>query len=245
MEKLPGIQRVATLNIRHGGKKHEGALNSRLLGYDADLLIVTEFRANDVGERLIGQLHRAGYETSHPGSAPDRNAVLVASRRSIARSWALDETLDAERLWCVDIGGTVICGVLFPNKEEKQPYWHSVIAAARRGGVDLFIGDFNTGNNALDKDPKGAPFINADMPRRLVGCGYVDVWRSRHPGVREYTWYSQTKNGFRLDHAFAVPTLAGRVTDCAFDHEPRLLGETDHSALVFSVSSDGVDSNAR
>jgi exodeoxyribonuclease-3 len=102
----------------------------------------------------------------------------------------------------------------------------------------LFIGDFNTGNNALDKDPKGTPFINADMPRRLVDCGYVDLWRSRHPGIREYSWFSHTRNGFRLDHAFAVPTLAGRVTACEFDHEPRLLGETDHSALVVSFSAE-------
>ena len=245
MEKLPSEQRVATLNIRHGGKKYEGAITSRLLGYDADILIVTEFRANDVGERLIGRLRHEGYETSHPGSSPSRNAVLVASRHPIRRSWALDDALDAERLWCVDIGGAVICGVLFPNKEQKQPYWHSVIAAARRGGVDLFIGDFNTGNNALDKDPQGAPFINADMPRRLVDCGYVDVWRSGHPGVREYTWYSHTKNGFRLDHAFAVPALADRVTASAFDHEPRLRGETDHSALLFSIAGDAVTSTAR
>ena len=77
MEKLPSKQRVATLNIRHGGKKYEGVITSRLLGYDADKLIVAEFRANDVGERLIGRLRHEGYETSHPGSLPSRNAVLV------------------------------------------------------------------------------------------------------------------------------------------------------------------------
>jgi len=235
---LLNARRVATLNIRHGGKKYADALSARLFGYDADLLIVTEFRANDVGESLIDQLERAGYETSHCGAAPSRNAVLVASRSSIDRCWALDETLDAERLWCVETGGGIICGVLFPNKHKKQPYWQAVIEAARRGGVDLFIGDFNTGNNALDKDPRGIPFINADMPRRLVDCGYVDLWRSRHPGIREYTWYSQTNNGFRLDHAFAVPALAERLITCAFDHEPRLSGETDHSALVLSFAAD-------
>lgn len=238
-KQLPNEQRVVTLNIRHGGKKHATALSSRLFGYDADLLIVTEFRANDAGESLISQLESEGYVTSHCGAAPGRNAILVASRSPIVRSWALDESLDAERLWCVEVGGNVICGVLFPNKEEKQPYWHSVLNAARQGGVDLFIGDFNTGNNALDKDPKGTPFINADMPRRLMDCGYSDLWRSRHPNVREYTWYSHTKNGFRLDHAFAVPALAERVVACEFDHEPRLRGETDHSALVFSLGSDG------
>ena len=227
-------QRVATLNIRHGGKKHSAALTSRLLRYDADVLVVTEFRANDAGASLMSRLGSEGYETSHPGGDPGRNAILVASRAPIVRSWALDDTLDAERLWCVEIGTDVFCGVLFPNKELKQPYWSAVIDAARRGGVDLFIGDFNTGNNALDKDPKGIPFINADMPRRLVDSGYVDLWRSKHQGIREYSWYSNRNNGFRIDHAFAVSPLADRTTMCEFDHEPRLLGETDHSALVCS-----------
>lgn len=226
--------RVATLNIRHGGKKHSAALTARLLGYDADVLVVTEFRANDAGADLMSRLEGEGYAMSHPGGEAGRNAILVASRTPIVRAWALDDRLDAERLWCVDIGTAVVCGVLFPNKELKQPCWRAVIDVARRGGVDLFIGDFNTGNNALDKDPKGVPFINADMPRRLIDSGYVDLWRSIHQGVREYSWYSNRNNGFRIDHAFAVPALAERMTRCEFDHDPRLLGETDHSALVCS-----------
>ena len=64
-KQLQNEQRVATLNIRHGGKKHAAALSSRLFGYDADLLIVTEFRANDAGESLISQLESEGYVTSH------------------------------------------------------------------------------------------------------------------------------------------------------------------------------------
>lgn len=35
--------RIATLNIRHGGSKSSEALGTRLLGYDADILVVTEF----------------------------------------------------------------------------------------------------------------------------------------------------------------------------------------------------------
>ena len=45
--------RIATLNIRHGGSKSAEALAARLLGYDADILVVTEFRANPAGLRLI------------------------------------------------------------------------------------------------------------------------------------------------------------------------------------------------
>ena len=99
--------RVATLNIRHGGKKHSAALAARLLGYDADVLVVTEFRPDDAGAGLISRLEGGGYAMSHPGGESGRNTILVASRTPIVRAWALDGTLDAERLRCVDTGTAV------------------------------------------------------------------------------------------------------------------------------------------
>jgi hypothetical protein len=140
-------RRIVTLNIRHGGKKFADALNTRLLSYQADVLVVTEFRANNIGERLLDQLQRAGYATSHPGADSAQNSVLIASRSSIDRSWPFSHELDARHLWCVDLGWTVICAVYMPDRSAKLPYRKSVIDRGRRGGVDLFMGDFNTGNN--------------------------------------------------------------------------------------------------
>lgn len=70
--------RIATLNIRHGGAKSAGALATRLLGYDADILVVTEFRANAAGARLMLHLAAAGYTTSYPDADPKQNCTLVA-----------------------------------------------------------------------------------------------------------------------------------------------------------------------
>ncbi|GJJ24137.1 endonuclease/exonuclease/phosphatase family protein [Mycolicibacterium mageritense] len=229
--------RIATLNIRHGGRKNGDALINRLLGYDADILVVTEFRANDVGARLIARLTSAGYATSQPDAGPKHNSVLIASRRGIDRSWAFDrDGLDPRHLWCAEIDGVVLCGVYMPQRTEKLPYWEALIGDARRDGVDLLVGDFNTGNNDLDKDPQGAKFIGPEMPGRLTATGYTDVWRSLHPAAREYSWFSRPgDNGFRLDYLFAVPDLARQVSACTFDHAPRITGETDHSGLVASL----------
>ena len=123
-----------------------------------------------------------------------------------------------------------------PQNTARLPYRETLIASARPGKVDLLIGDFNTGNNDLDKDVKGTNFIGPEMPGRLTDSGYTDVWRSLHPGVREYSWYSRPgNNGFRLDYIFAVPGLARRVSACEFDHACRFAGETDHSRLVASL----------
>lgn len=75
--------RIATLNTRHGGTRSAEALATRLLGYDADLLVVTEFRNNDAGTRLLGRLEAAGYATTHPNTEPNQNTVLIASRHAI------------------------------------------------------------------------------------------------------------------------------------------------------------------
>src|SRR5690349_7176019 len=102
---------IATLNIRQGGTKHAEALTARPLGYDADLLVITEFRASAAGARLINRLTEAGYDTSHPNVAPSVNTVLIAARGGIDQSWAFDDALDPRHLWCAEIDGAYVCGV--------------------------------------------------------------------------------------------------------------------------------------
>lgn len=229
--------RIATLNIRQGGTKSAEALTNRLLGYDADLLVVTEFRANDAGLRLIAHLAAAGYTPAHPSTGRSQNTVLVASRRGITQQWPFpQEGLDPRHLWCVGVNETLVCGVYMPQGAAKLPYWEALISRARPSKIDLIIGDFNTGNNDLDKDPQGGKFVGPEMPGRLIASGYSDVWRSLHPGERQYSWFSRPAgNGFRLDYIFATPEWAQRVSTCEFDQGPREAGETDHSGLVASL----------
>lgn len=166
--------RLSTLNIRHGGTKSAEALAIRLLGYDADILVVTEFRANAVGARLIDRLEQAGYDTSHPAVGPKLNTVLIAARIGIERSWAFGESLDPRHLWCAEIDGAYVCGVCMPQNTAKLPYWEALIRDASTSGIDLLVGDFNTGTNDLDKDPRGARFIGPEMPGRLIASGYTE-----------------------------------------------------------------------
>lgn len=228
---------IATLNIRHGGTRSAEALATRLLGYDADLLVITEFRTNAAGMRLIGRLEAKGYITTHPSTEPNQNTVLIASQHAInQRGSLLGERIDTRHLLCADVNGLLVCGVYMPQKSAKLPYWEALITQARLSGIDLLIGDFNTGNNDLDKDMKGSKFIGPEMPGRLIDSGYTDLWRSLHPGQREYSWYScPGNNGFRLDYIFAAPELTQQGFTCEFDHAPRLSGETDHSALLASL----------
>lgn len=214
---------IATLNIGHGAAKSADALAARLLGYAADLLVVTAFRADDVGTRLIDHLERAEYDTSHPAVEPTHDSVLIASRSPIDRASAFTRDVDARHLWCAEIDGAIVCGVHLPQAHANLPYWEALIDRARRSEVELLLGDFTTDGNDLDDD---------HLAGRLVGSGYVDVWRALHPSVR---FGRPGDNGLRVDHMYATPAIAGRVRACEFDHAPRLAGETERAALVATL----------
>ena len=242
--------RVATWNIRHGGAAGDGhrRVVGTLLGFDADVLVVTEFRTNDRGAAIVVALQQAGYYTTNPDSPPNRNSVLIASRTPITTTQSLASSLsDSWRLWMADLGWGRVTGVYMPNQERKLPYWDSVISAASGPSAPcLLIGDFNTGRNDLDKADNATALIGAEYMDRIGEVGLIDLWRSRHPDRREYSWFSTPwNNGFRLDHALGTSCIAAMVTDCRYDHAPRLERISDHSALIVELAVAGTAITAR
>jgi len=61
------------------------------------------------------------------------------------------------------------------------------------------------------------------------------LWRRRYPDGREFSWYSTRGNGFRIDHAFLSPVLAGRAGAIRYSHDERTSGLSDHSALLLDL----------
>jgi len=89
-------------------------------------------------------------------------------------------------------------------------------------------------------DEAGSTFLCAEHFARLSALGWVDVWRHFHGDVTEYTWYSLPKggapaSGFRLDHAFATPSLLPRITACRYSHAEREQKVSDHSPLILEI----------
>lgn len=235
-------RRIVTWNIWHGGgtgERHRQVV-ARLLAYEADLLIITEFRPGPSGRALLRALTEGGYSISHPPIKGAQNTVLVASREPILGSGPLQEGLPSVlSLWQANIAWIRVVGVYLPSGEAKRPFWDALIAAASMPtSPDLFIGDFNTGTNTLDRSG-GALFVGADYMARVADAGLTDLWRSRFPAEREYTWYSaRGLNGFRLDHAFGSARLTPLVNSCRYDHGPRLERISDHSAMIIETQED-------
>jgi exonuclease III len=123
----------------------------------------------------------------------------------------------------------------------KVRFWETVLQAAepRLDEPFLLVGDWNTGAHRLDE--KGKTYVCAEHFLKLAAMGWTDLWRDHNPGATEWTWYSTLKggargNGFRLDHAFATPSLRPRVTACRYSHVEREARISDHSVVIVDIN---------
>jgi exodeoxyribonuclease-3 len=233
-----GAVRIATLNLQHGGGNRVKALCEALDQLDADVLVLTEFRSGPRGEELTAWLRARGYcAVTHSGADARTNSVLVAARVGAISPRPLSATsAHAHRVAELVVGETLVVGAYFPGSEIKDRFWRTEFLPYMTSRVArrcLVLGDFNTGKHFVDES--GSTFFSADCIDTLERAGWVDPWRARNPMAREYTWFSNVGNGFRLDHAYASPTLAPEVLNAWYDHGPRESHVTDHSALVVEL----------
>ena len=229
--------RLLAWNIRQGGGTRLPAIAAALGRHSADVLVISEYRGGDSGERLRAAVSALGYV--HHSSAvppPGCNGVLIASRLPLVEHQPIAAgPLEAYRLVGVEIGAVLLCGVYMPNLLKKVPYWQRLIdsLAAHAGREALAIGDFNTCRPYLDE--AGAIDATAHFMDLIEAIGFCDLWRRRNPERREFSWYSTRGNGFRIDHAFLSAPLAARAGDVRYSHDERQAGLSDHSPLVIDL----------
>lgn len=232
--------RVVTLNLQHGGGDRVAKLCAALASYEADVLVLSEYRTGPTGARISAALRASGFTVLCDGGPPPKtNSVLVAAKSGRALDLPLDSASPhRHRVAEVDVGAFVVGGVYFPGNQIKARFWRDeflALAATRVERPYLFIGDFNTGKHRIDE--AGATFVSPESIDAMERMGWTDPWRARNPTAREFTWYSGQGNGFRLDHAYVSGALAPSVTKAWHDQTPRTNGVTDHAALVVEVAA--------
>ena len=238
--------RIATQNIQWGGDPAPGGDGSRrlkkllplLAGFDADLLVLTEYKSGTSGAETKSLLAESGYlHFLENLQAFGDLGVAIAARQPLVRiELPIPVHIDPWRSIGASINGVEVFGFYFPLGDAKPIYWDWVLANAEKlkGRDAILIGDFNTGKYHLDET--GATFECSEKHEALEVLGFVDTWRAAYPNGRDYTWYSQYRNGFRLDYLWASPSLAERIERVWHDHVPRLTLSTDHSAVVADIA---------
>ena len=72
----------------------------------------------------------------------------------------------------------------------------------------VLAGDFNTGKHKIDES--GSTFYCSEYLEKLEIIGLADAWRLIN-GPKEYSWLSNSGNGFRIDHFYVSNALKNRV----------------------------------
>jgi exodeoxyribonuclease-3 len=250
--------RLLSWNILQGGGSRCTAILEAIADHAPDVVCLQEFRGGDAGERLRAGLTRLGlgHHQVAPTASPRDNGLMIASRWPFeAEPLTPDPGATVHMLATrLRFGGPEgpepglpleelqLVGVRFPQKEAQIPLFQALLhlPPAWREQPALLIGDFNCGIPFEDSETR--TFYASPLFQQLLAQGWIDAWRSRHRQAREFTWFSRLGgagsgggHGFRYDHALASPALDRCLRRVIYDHDVRLAGHSDHSALVVVI----------
>ena len=229
--------RIISWNIRHGGGARVNDIITLLAAQKPDIVIIPEFRNNDNGERIKEALSNIGLShNAVPNIDPKLNTVLISSRFVFKPSFFKEELGKWEgRILSAEFEDLIIYGVYFPQRNEKAHLFNFILDRAQKQSAKptLFIGDFNTGKHLIDEER--STFYCSDYLDKMEEYGLKDCWRHQNGNKREYTWYSNSGNGFRIDHSFGNDLFIENMKNCYYDHEPRMKRISDHSMMILET----------
>jgi exodeoxyribonuclease III len=244
---------LLTWNVRLGGGARVARIVEEIAAHDPDVIALTAYRAAP-GKELRAAFAERGW-TFFESTVPNENerGIAVFARTPLralpcpAAPEHRDRRLDVALpeygfglsvLYIMAAGSSK----LHPLSLAKARFWDDVVqgASARLGEPWIMTGMWNTGAQRVDET--GKTFVCSEQFRKLSELGWTDLWRHHNPTMTEWTWYSTRKggvrgNGFRLDHAFATPSLLPRVASCRYSHRERDARVSDHSIVMVEIAA--------
>lgn len=225
---------ILSWNIRQGGGSRFVKIVKSVEKLAPEVVAFSEFRNNKVGIQLRTALLRMGYRyqvVSHAKN--DVNSAILASKYPCSSSIfpKCDPTYD-HNIVCGRLPAFDIYSVYFPHKK-KHRLFDFLIEDELSERPAIIVGDYNTGKNGIDQ--LGNSFWYTDELAALEKLGYVDAFRLIHGDVKEYSWFSHQKNGYRYDHTYISESLSPFVADCVYLHEWREKGLSDHSPMLLTL----------
>jgi exodeoxyribonuclease-3 len=145
----------------------------------------------------------------------------------------------------------------FPRKLDWLDALCEHLAARRTaGGRAVVCGDFNLCPTAIDswnEAELAGGIFHTDSERerfaRLLGQGFVDVFRALHPAEAAFSWWDyrggafHRRQGLRIDLLLASQAAATGATDASIDREWRkkheALTPSDHAPVLADLAAPG------
>ena len=155
---------------------------------------------------------------------------------SVTYGIGIEEHDTEGRVITLEMPDFYLVNVYTPNSQDglrRLPYrmeWEDAFRqylcglAARKGVI--VCGDMNVAHEEIDLKNPATNHLNAgfsDEERakmtQLLDAGFVDTWRSLHPGEAKYSWWSYRMNarernvGWRIDYFLVSESLRGNILD--------------------------------
>ena len=264
--------RVLTWNVA-GRLSRLDEQADRALRHDADVVCLQEIIPGAL-ERWRTRLQTAGYAVLSSVVAPDaprvhRLGVLVAGRHAPALA-QMPAVPWPERLLCAELRPPgwaralhVVCLHAPLSQRPEQAKVRTLEAvhahlAALADAPAMLCGDLNTPQYesregavqtfAQTRSGRLRPAYGErhDVAERTILAGppgWRDAFRALHGyEARDRSWKTGRHPGYRLDHILISPGLS--AVACAYDHDVREDGLSDHSAMCATISPAGDDTTS-
>jgi len=240
----PQTIRLLSWNILQGGGKRAADIADAIDTFQPDIAVLQEFRNGKSAAPILDVCRNLNLVHTHVTTSDARkNTLMIASKFPMrTEPWdsSLDIDLAVEALIELDSTTTGTTGLRvlaahLPQKKAQVPYLDTLYKMQHDADSNtIIIGDLNCGIPFEDSDTKS--FVNTHMFQSLFTKGWVDSWRSRNAGAKEFTWVSSRGNGYRYDHALCTKQLDSRIKSIHYSHDVRESKLSDHSALVVDFS---------
>ncbi len=256
--------KVATWNI-NGVNRRLPLLLEWLAMRRPDVVALQETKTTDA-EFPFDALAAAGYHAVSVGQKT-WNGVALLSRRvepvEVRRTLPGDPDDKQSRYVEAAIDGVLVAGLYLPNGnpqpgpkfDYKQDWFSRLIAHAATlwdsGLPVVMLGDFNVVPTEADIYATTSYRDNAlvqPAPRasyaQLLGQGWTDALRAKHPGETIYTFWDYMRQrwprdaGMRIDHVLLSASLAPRLKKAEVDRDERgREGASDHAPVWIELGS--------
>lgn len=241
-----------TLNISGPSVERARRLIEFLAEVDADVLVLTETRANRGTELLLDWCSASGH-TVVGGLPADRaeRGVAIAHRMPPLPAELLSRVELPHRLVAARavLGQPVtILGAYVPSRDaspakiaRKRLFLEQMVECfehhLRRDEGVVVLGDFNVVGR--DHRPRYSAFRawEYDSLDQLASAGLSDVFAELNPGVQAHSWIGRTGDGYRYDYAFVSDPLSSSIVSCEYIHDSRERGLSDHAGVLMRLSA--------
>lgn len=247
------LRELLVWNVGHPSATRAGAQLEWLKRQGSELIVLSETAQNEGCELLQNGLTLAGYRVVASLPPSREYGSIIASRSGatpsefVSRLEQLPYRVASAYLETEDLE---IIGVYVPSRDGKlaksmdaeaakiarkrgflESFLRSLASPSGRAGGRIVCGDFNViPRNHIPREPAFQEWEYGFLSS-LEKMGLLDTFTLRDSNRQDHSWFGHSGDRYRFDYCYVPRSLAGRVEDASFDHSPRTLNLSDHSAL--------------